>query len=153
MDPIIHLSSSLNLLLITHRPRNRGIIPISLLIFGKHGTKRAAHDSFCFESLHKRECETARTENADLYCGCSKYGFNLVICKRRLVEMVAATSFPYLGTFPWEESLITRLYYLVSMQWVQTAASGYSFWLGSLSEVRSTAVGFRRKAHWQFQVS
>ena len=55
--------------------------------------------------------------------------------------------FSYLSLFPGEGSLITRLYYLVSAQRVQTAASGYSSWLGSLSEVRNTAVGFKWKTH------
>ncbi len=51
----------------------------------------------------------------------------------------------------WRESLITRLYYLVSAQRVQTAASGYSSWLGSLSEVRNTAVGFKWKTYHQIR--
>lgn len=59
----------------------------------------------------------------------------------------SSSQFSYLSMFPGEGSLITRLYYLVSVQRVQTAASGYSSWLGSLSEVRNTAVGFKWKTH------
>lgn len=63
----------------------------------------------------------------------------------------SSSQFSYLTMFPGEGSLITRLYYLVSAQRVQTAASGYSSWLGSLSEVRNTAVGFKWKTHHQIR--
>lgn len=55
----------------------------------------------------------------------------------------SSSQFSYLSMFPEERSLIMRLYYLVSVQKVQTAASGYSSGLGSLSEVRNTTVGFK----------
>ena len=59
--------------------------------------------------------------------------------------------FSYLSMFPGEGSLITPLYYLVSAQRVETAASGYSSWLGSLSEVRNTTVGFKWKTQHQIR--
>lgn len=65
----------------------------------------------------------------------------------RVISRSSRSQFSYLSMFPGEGSLITRLYYLVSAQRVQTAASGYSSWLGSLSEVRNTAVGFKWKTH------
>lgn len=63
----------------------------------------------------------------------------------------SSSQFSYSSMFPGEGSLITRLYYLVSAQRVQTAASGYSSWLGSLSEVGNTAVGFKWKTHHQLR--
>lgn len=63
----------------------------------------------------------------------------------------SSSQFSYLSMFPGEGSLITRLYYLVSAPRVQTAASGYSSWLGSLSEVRNTTAGFKWKTHQQIR--